>query len=143
MIQAAPPTVSQNLKYAKSALRKGESLAAIVHLKLALAAEPENAEVLELLGIAHEKEGDRTAALEALAAATETDPRRASAHYNYALVLSEAAMLDEALEEVQAALMIRPTYSAASDLHASIARRLKDRFCRSDEDFAVDRKSVV
>jgi tetratricopeptide (TPR) repeat protein len=137
LIQTLPSSITQNLTYAKNALRRGEGLAAIVHLKQALAVDPENAEAFELLGIAHEHEGDRTAALKALATSTEIDPRSASGHYNYGLVLSEAGKLDEALEEVQAALIIRSDYAAARDLHSALARRLKDRFCRSDEGFAV------
>ncbi len=137
MIQTLPSTFSQNLSYAKKALRRGEGLAAIVHLNQALALEPDNAEIYELLGIAHEQVGDRAAALKALATSTEIDPRRASGHYNYGLILSEAGKLDEALEEVQAALMIKSDHVAARDLHDTLARRLKDRFCRSDEDFAV------
>lgn len=142
LTQMVETGVAQSLAYAKQALRKGEGLAAIVHLKQATRQDPENAEALELLGIAHEQEGQRHAALEALARATELDPRRATAHYNYGLILSENGMIDEAMEEVQAALMIRPDYAAAMELHKTLARRLKDRFCRSAEDFEV-RSSTV
>ncbi len=135
-------TVSEQLTLARQALRAGEPQKAVAYLKAALGAAPADAEVLELLGIALAQAGNGKSAVEALRRATEADPRRASAHYNYALMLSQNGHIDDAMEEVQAALFIKPDYAGALDLQEKVAARLKDRHCRSDENFAVVGSSV-
>lgn len=123
---------------AKAALRRGEPLAAVALLRTALAENPANAEVAELLGIAQIQSGNRDAALDAFRQATELEPGRASAHFNFSLVLSQDKdALDEAIEENQAALLINPSYAQALALQDALRKKVQERAWRSDEDFAV------
>lgn len=131
---------SDRLESARAALRTNDPLKAIVCIKAHLAVAADSAEAEELLGIAHARAGNRAKAHEALNRATELDPRRASAHYNRALLLDGDDEIDEAIEEVQTALLIKPDYAAAHALQQRLTTRLQDRAYRSDEQFAlVDR----
>ncbi len=127
----------QDLHNARLALKRGKWPAALVHIKTYIAADPGNVEAQELLGIAHAQNGDRTAAMTVFSDIVERHPGRVSAHYNLALLLNEDSKLDEAMEEVQAALYIKPDHTGARTLWDTLSKRLKDRHCRSDENFAV------
>jgi tetratricopeptide (TPR) repeat protein len=132
----------QELMNARNALKRGEWLAALVHAKACSAADPDNPEAMEVLGIAQAQNGNRTEALRVLSEVVELCPTRVSAHYNLALVFAEDNKLDEAMEEVQAAMYLRPDHSGAKILWESLSKRLKDRYCRSDEHFAVVESKV-
>ena len=132
------PTAADRVNAAKSALVKREPLAAIAHLRQVLAEQPRNSEAAELLGVAQSQAGNRPAALEAFRLATELEPGRATAHYNYAYLLSQDKdSLDEAIEENQAALLIKQDYAQALALQETLRQRIRERAWRSDEDFAV------
>src|SRR5262245_14859782 len=119
--------VASRLSAARAALRTGEAANAIAALLYARTEEPQSAEVLELLGMAHWMAGNIQAARQELDEATHLDPRRASAHYNFALVLAELNMLDEAVQENHAALFISPGHEGALKLHANLTQRIKFR----------------
>jgi tetratricopeptide (TPR) repeat protein len=125
------------LELAKAALKRGEPLAAIVQIRAHLSVSGDSGEAQELLGIAHFHAGNHALAVEAFEAATNLDPRRASAHYNYALYLDTAGQLDDSIAELQAALFLRPDYGAALTLQEKLRSKLKDRYGHSDENFAV------
>ena len=136
-METQSPANPQDLFNTRQALKRGEWLAALVHVKAFLAADPENVEGQELLGIAHAQNGERHSAIAVLSDVVEKNPGRVSAHYNLALLLNEDNKIDEAMEEVHAALYIKPDHAGATHLQETISRRLKDRYCRSDENFAV------
>ncbi len=137
MIQELMSTADR-INAAKAALLKREALAAIVHLRQALTEQPQNSEAAELLGVAHSQAGNREAALESFRLATELERGRATAHYNYAFLLfQDKDSLDEAIEENQAALMIKPDYAQALALQETLRQRIRERAWRSEEDFAV------
>jgi tetratricopeptide (TPR) repeat protein len=136
-LEVISPANQLDIVNARNALKRGEWLAALVHIKAYTAADPGNVEAQELLGIALAQNGDRHAAMKVLSDVVEINPGRASGHYNLALLLNDDNMLDEAMEEVQAALYIKPDHAGARTLRETLAKRLKDRYCRSDENFAV------
>lgn len=80
------------------------------------------AEASELLGIAYELAGNRPAALDALKVAIQTESDRASAHFNYAVILAKEQRLDEAAREAQRALELNPDYTSARDFVRSLDR---------------------
>src|SRR5687767_8557928 len=107
-------SAADRINAAKSALVRREPLAAIAHLNQILAEQPGNSEAAELLGVAQSQAGNRPEALEAFRLATQLEPSRATAHYNYAFLLSQDKdTLDEAIEENRAALLIKPDYAQA------------------------------
>jgi tetratricopeptide (TPR) repeat protein len=123
---------------ARAALRKGEPLSAVAILKRCIADSGTSAEAEELLGIAQTQAGNRHAALEAFRRATEMEPSRATAHFNFAVVLAQDKdSLDEAVEENQAALLINPGYTQALALQESLRTRIRERAWRTEEDFQV------
>ena len=136
----SPSSVSNGsrLEEARAALRKGEPLAAIAILKRSIADSGSSAEAEELLGIAQTQAGNRKAALEAFRRATELEPSRATAHFNYAVVLAQDRdSLDEAVEENQAALLINPGYAQALALQETLRTKIRERAWRTEEDFKV------
>ena len=129
---------------ARSALRKRQPLAAVAQLRLALTHNPRDTEAAELLGVAHSLAGNRAGALEAFRLATELEPGRATAHYNYALILSQDKNdLDDAVQENQTALLINPGYVQALALQEALRKKIQERAWRTDEDFAVVDAGVV
>src|SRR3989442_15105683 len=102
-MNASGPGGQNGMSLARMALQKRQPLVAIVHLRGHLTQHPGDGEALELLGISYWQAGNHRSALQSLRESVEMDPRRPSAHYNYALLLSEQSRLDEARDEVQAA----------------------------------------
>jgi tetratricopeptide (TPR) repeat protein len=125
------------LERARDAIKRGEPLAAIVQLRAHLSVSDDSAEAEEVLGIAQWQAGNKDRAFEAFNRATSLDPGRASAHFNYAICLDGAGRLDDAIEEVQTALYIKPDYGAAKSLEQRLRRKLQDRIGHSDANFAV------
>ncbi len=141
-MEQAIPADLQRLEGARAAIRRGEPLVAIVQVKAHLSVTEDSSEAQEVLAIAHYQAGNQSYAFEAFNRATSLDPRRASAHFNYAVCLDGAGQLDEAIEEVQTALFIKPEYSAAKALEQQLRRKLQDRIGHSDENFAVVEKGA-
>src|SRR5207247_2594273 len=103
----------------------------------ALEQDPSSAELAELLGLAHAEIGNKSAAIRSLEDATKLDPRRVSAHYNLALLLSSDNRIEDAIEENQAALFLSPTHGPALELATVLRRRMRDKISHSAEDFGV------
>jgi len=136
--QTMTGTIDSRIHTARAALRSRQPLVAIAQLNGLLAQHPDNVDAAELLGVAHSQAGNRQKALDALQRATEIDPGRATAHYNYALILAEDKnTLDDAVMEVQAALLINRDYPQALALQEKLTQRIRERAWRSDEEFAV------
>src|SRR5262249_35636687 len=115
-LETQSPTTPQALVFARNALIRGEWLAAIVHAKSYLTSNQTDAKARELLAIAHAQNGERSLALDILGEVVESHPGRVSAHYNRGLLLNEDGKLDEAMEEIHAALYIKPDHSGARAL---------------------------
>src|SRR5438105_9933485 len=92
--------IQDRINAAKIALRRGDAIAAIA--ALTAGAMPSDSEGMELLGMAYSLAGNHESALDAMQRATHLNRTRASAHYNFALLLSKNPRnLDEAVEENQ------------------------------------------
>jgi len=122
---------------ARQALRRNDPVAAVATLEAAMADAPDCPALLECLGIALWSAGRRKEALHALDRAAAADRSRPSAHYNYALVLAAEHQVDEALEEVDAALYLSPAHSGARALREHLSRRIRYRQRTSEEGFEV------
>ena len=137
MNQSATSNGSRVLE-ARAALVRGEPLAAIAILKREYTESGASGELAELLGIAHTQAGNRHAALDSFRDATELEPGRATAHFNYAVLLAQDRhTLDEAVEENQAALLIKPDYPQALALQETLRTRIRERAWRTEEGFSV------
>ncbi len=118
------PLLVESVTEARDALRHGDAESAIRVLKNKLGRDGEDAEAAELLGIAYERSGDLDSALEAMRVAVLTDPKRASSHYNYAVLLAKADRLLDAYRQNEVALRLNPQYSAARDYQKTLQSRI-------------------
>jgi tetratricopeptide (TPR) repeat protein len=117
---------SEGIRTARQWLQRGRPDRAVEVLKQVLT-EEETAEGCELLGIAQSMCGNGKAARAAFQMATRLEPGRASAHYNYAVILADANELDEASTENNTALYIDPAHAGANALQQQLKRRLQER----------------
>lgn len=127
------PGIQTQLEHARAALQQKRYWQAVPALEAVIRADPSHAEAFELLGIAHTLTGDSRSARRAFRSATEADPGRATAHYNYALYLFEANEIDEAAEENNTALFISPSHAGANILQRQIREKLRFRDYTCDE----------
>lgn len=135
---ADSPTLPLNaLAAARQALQAGQPAVAVSCLSQILAGEPNNARAHELMAIAQTQAGNREAARAAFLRSTQCDPRSASAHYNFALFLSDSNDLDEAAEENSAALYLKPDHPGALALQKKLAERIRFRAYTVDEPVAL------
>jgi tetratricopeptide (TPR) repeat protein len=71
--------------------------------------------------------GNTSASRNAFAEATRLDPGRATAHYNYAVVLSRDGELEMAAEEANTAAYLDPKHPGAAQLRQQLAQQIRDR----------------
>ena len=95
---------SASARLAQSLLHAGRTAEAIVSIRQALAADPENARYLQLLGQAVEQGGDVSAALEELKRLTNVYPDNAIVIGLYANTLARAGRFDEGAAALRAAV---------------------------------------
>lgn len=105
---AAGAPTHEKVRRAAQLLQRGATEEAAVLLGEAVAAEPQNGEALNLLGIALAKRGDAVGALDALARAVALLPDRAGARANYGGALRLAGRLEEAAAQYRAAIALNP-----------------------------------
>lgn len=109
------PTYEENLQKGLAALRYGHAHEALSCLERASAGPPD-ARVWIGLGIAYWQTNARPLALAAFAKAVEIAPLDASAHFNYALALSEEGQHAAAMRHLRQTLRIDPTHPPARQL---------------------------
>ncbi|MCA1613944.1 MAG: tetratricopeptide repeat protein [Acidobacteria bacterium] len=91
-------------RLAQSLLHAGRTAEAIASIRQALAADPENARYLQLLGQAVEQGGEVTAALDELKRLTNVYPDNAAVVGLYARTLARAGRADEGVAALRAAV---------------------------------------
>jgi tetratricopeptide (TPR) repeat protein len=122
------------LKAARTKLQSRDARGAVEALKTVAEAGERTGEILELMGIAHGMAGNTSAARAALVEATRLEPGRASAHFNYAVLLSRDGELEMAVEEANTAAYIDPKHVGAQQLQQQLAQRIRDRKLLGDAD---------
>ncbi len=108
------------LTEAAKALKEGKPAEALAFLDRALAVDPDNAEIYELIGVSHMKLGRAEAAGEAFQRATMLSPS-ARTFYNLAVHLYELGEMQEAQESASEALKLNPKHAGAQLLLKKIA----------------------
>ena len=120
MPDSQPPSLGD----ARTALKTGDSESAIRGLKELLLTNADDAEAAELLGVAYERAGDMDSALESMRVAVLIDPKRASSHYNYAVLLAKVDRLLDAYRQNEVALRLNPGYAAARAFQQALHSRI-------------------
>ena len=98
------------LQSAVKAFRQGKLSEADGSCRAVLAADPDDIDALNLLGIVHSKSGRMDAALAAFDRAVATQPNHPVALFNRGLVLHQLQRFDEALASYDRALTERPQH---------------------------------
>ncbi|MBZ0113352.1 MAG: tetratricopeptide repeat protein [Thermoanaerobaculia bacterium] len=101
-----PPAVAM-VDLAKAQLKRQDFVGAEATARHLLADSPDSVPGLEALGVAQIGAGDNAGALETLARVLEIQPSP-EAHYNRGLAAIKEGLGDEALEEIERALELRP-----------------------------------
>jgi tetratricopeptide (TPR) repeat protein len=105
---AAGPATHEKIARAAQLLQRGATGEAALLLGDVTAAEPQNGEALNLLGIALAQRGDTAGAIDALARAVALLPDHAGARANYANALRLAGRLEEAVAQYRTAIALKP-----------------------------------
>ena len=124
---STPATNTESLKQARARLRAQDARGAVAVLKAAYAQGERSGEILELLGVAHGMAGNTSAARAAFEEATRLEPSRATAHYNYAIVLARDGELEQAFEEANTAVFLDSRHQGAAQLQAQLAQQIRDK----------------
>ncbi len=137
------PTAQGRLSAAVQAMKAGNQRLARTLLTEILATQPDCAEASELLGIAYANTQNWEYAIKAFRDAIRCAPRRASAHYNMALVLAQRGDYEDALDELRTTLMLEPQHLVAKGLQAECVQRVKDRLMHTDPDPRIGDATAV
>ena len=116
---SAPATLAR-LQSAVRLLQAGQADEA-AHLLTALVdEEPQNADALALLGLAHAQRDDDEAALRLMTRALEINPRHPSTQFNQAKVLRKLERWDEAEQAFARVLELKPDHAEARRARAHV-----------------------
>ena len=107
---------------AMSFYHSGQMAQAIVHARKAVDQSPALDPAWNFLGFLHVQAGNDSRALDAFLAAIEANPYHAVYRFNAANAYSRLELPDEALQQIDQAIRIRPNYSDAYYLKALIQR---------------------
>jgi len=113
--QIPPVTISQALQVGIEHHRAGRLAEAQAAYEQILAAEPNHADGLNLLGLVAHESGRPEAAVESMRRAIASKPTSAMYHHNLGLALSATEQFDEALAAYREALRLDPGYAMAQD----------------------------
>ena len=108
--------VRQHVIAGTQAFQAGRFAAAVEEYRLALAADPGDADVWANLGAALQKTGDAAGAEESFRRALAADPQHARAHYNLGSLLAargDSRQRGEAIEHLEAAVRLDPEAKGA------------------------------
>jgi tetratricopeptide (TPR) repeat protein len=121
------PSGADLVRNARARLQARDPRAAVAALKAALDSGERTAELMELLGVAQGMAGNTSAARHAFEEATKLEPSRATAHYNFALVLAGDGELEQAAEEASTAVYLDPNHAGAQKLRDQVVQQMRDR----------------
>lgn len=133
---AAGNEIDAFIRSALEALRHGR-IRAVLSLHAATPDSLDSAQAMELVGISHARLRHADEARAAFERAIRLDPKRVSAHYNFALFLAGQGALDDAVEENGVALFLQPDHAEAEALQHALAVRVRERTDHGTEGFAV------
>ncbi len=105
---SADEQVSRLRARARTALELGQPAEAVALLEQATQLRPNDADLWNDLGLAHEASGDTQAALRSYETAIRTDPRVAEPHLNLAILLMRAGISGRARSEFSEAVQADP-----------------------------------
>jgi len=118
--------VQDLVRLAMERLRASDVAAAQALLRQALAAEPQDAQVLNILGVLAHQTGRAAEAVELLGRATASHPQMAEYHVNHGAALAAAGKIDEAIAAYRRALALKPDSPEALS-------NLGDAYCQKKE----------
>jgi tetratricopeptide (TPR) repeat protein len=101
------------IEEARQHLKNGNYAAAEILYRKMLEDEPENPEVLYMLAIARQGQGDQDAALELLGRAIHVQPKNPTLHHTLGLLQLQRRELNDAERSFHAAVGIDPNFAAA------------------------------
>jgi tetratricopeptide (TPR) repeat protein len=140
------PGYGARIERARALISAGRSREAIAELEALRREQPGNVTVLANLGIAYGQQGQVQACLEALRAALRVDPDHVPSHFQVAVTFAKLsqspgmqtpeALRGRAIEHIDRALDINPTYAPAHSLRGDIhlmAGELDDAAARFEE----------
>lgn len=116
--------IDDKLQAAFEYFQKGNLEQAELACKDILQLQPDNSDVLHLLGVISYQQGKHDLAVQYINKSIEADPCNASAYYNLGTVFRENAQLDEAVDSYKKAINIDPA-NAASYNNLGIALKEK------------------
>jgi len=116
--------IDNKLQAAFEYFQKGNLEQAELACKDILQLQPDNSDVLHLLGVISYQQGKHDLAVQYINKSIEVDPCNASAYYNLGTVFRENAQLDEAVDSYKKAINIDPA-NAASYNNLGIALKEK------------------
>lgn len=128
-------SASDAVRQARTRLQARDPRGAVEALKAAVSQGERTAELMELLGVSLGMAGNMSGARNAFEEATKLEPNRATAHYNYAIVLSRDGELERAAEEADTAVFIDPKHEGATRLREQIVQQIRDRRYLGEEPF--------
>jgi uncharacterized protein (TIGR02466 family) len=105
--------VQATLKAAASALQSGQLAEAQAACRSVLAADPSNAQALQLLGLVQQRLGRVVEAEALFRRAIELVPRNPQLRANLALLLADRGLLEQSLAELERALVFEPRFRPA------------------------------
>lgn len=130
-----PPGQTAALLQAKSSLQQGRLAEAEASCRRVLAAAPDDAEALHLLGVSVLHQGDAAQAAALFGRAIARDASRPAPHSNLGIALVRLQRVDEALAAFDRALQIKPDYADAWNNRGN-ALRLAQRLPEAIADFS-------
>lgn len=108
--------------------RQGRLAEAGTVYREALAAQPDNADALHLLGVIARAQGDAVAAVALISRSVTAAPWFAEAHYNLGNALADQGLMEDAAGAYRKALDLKPNFAEAMGALAKLAgRRPLDR----------------
>ena len=105
--------INKSIQLAFEHYKTGDLQQAELLYKDILKKQPNNVDVLCLLGISSFQLGENDSAIKHFKKALELDPNLADAHYNLGIILQDKGQLDEAITCYQKAVQIDPAFALA------------------------------
>ncbi|MGD0460888.1 MAG: tetratricopeptide repeat protein [Tepidisphaeraceae bacterium] len=133
-----PAQIHQAIQAALANQRAGKIAQAEELCRGVLAARPDSADALHLLGTLNAQRGQMDAAIELIQRAIAISPIVPDYHSNLALILHQTGRADEAIAAAQQAVKLKPDFAAA---HFNLARWLHEE-SRLDEALAAYRQAT-
>jgi protein O-GlcNAc transferase len=122
----SPESVDDLFEQAVSRHEAGNLTEAEALYRQILAQHPNDADVLQLLGMLNSQQGRKEAALEYLRRATALAPGAPDCHYNLGVLLSDLSRHDEAIASFRQATTLKPDFADAFG-HLGVSLRAKNQ----------------